>query len=76
MKVGVPCAKVNNFKEVFEHPQIVARNVVNTIEHPRLGTMKVTRNPVLLDHDGPGVPRPSPRCSASIRSAILDRARL
>src|SRR5438874_4991577 len=35
MKVGVPCAKVNNFKEVFEHPQIVARNVVNTIEHPR-----------------------------------------
>ena len=60
MKVGVPCAKVNNFKEVFEHPQIVARNVVNTIEHPRLGTMKVTRNPVLLDHDGPDVPRPSP----------------
>ena len=60
MKVGVPCAKVNNFKEVFEHPQIVARNVVNTVEHPRLGTMKVTRNPVLLDHDGPGVPRPSP----------------
>src|SRR5262249_59436845 len=44
----------------FEHPQIVARNVVNTVEHPRLGTMKVTRNPVLLDHDGPGVPRPSP----------------
>src|SRR5689334_17586063 len=29
MKVGVPCARVNNFKEVFEHPQIVARNVVN-----------------------------------------------
>ena len=54
MEAGVPCARVNNFQEVFEHPQIVARGVVQEIEHPRLGTMKVTRNPVLLDHDGPG----------------------
>jgi len=60
MNVGVPCARVNNFKEVFEHPQIVARGVVKTVEHPRLGTMKATRNPVLLDHDGPDMARPSP----------------
>jgi crotonobetainyl-CoA:carnitine CoA-transferase CaiB-like acyl-CoA transferase len=60
MDVGVPCARVNNFQEVFEHPQIVARGVVQEIEHPRLGTMKVTRNPVLLDHDGPDIARPAP----------------
>ena len=60
MAVGVPCARVNNFKEVFEHPQIVARGMVKTIEHPRLGTMKATRNPVLLDHDGPDLARPAP----------------
>ncbi len=60
MDVGVPCARVNNFQEVFEHPQIVARGVVEEIEHPRLGTMKVTRNPVLLDHDGPDIARPAP----------------
>ena len=41
MEAGVPCARVNNFKEVFEHPQIVARGVVQEIEHPRLGKMKV-----------------------------------
>ena len=60
MEAGVPCALVNNFEEVFEHPQIVARGVVQEIEHPRLGTMKVTRNPVLLDHDGPDIARPAP----------------
>lgn len=60
MAAGVPCARVNNFKEVFEHPQIVARGVVKTIEHPRLGPMKAVRNPVLLDHDGPELARPSP----------------
>src|SRR3954464_6657205 len=60
MEAGVPCALVNNFQEVFEHPQIVARGVVQEIEHPRLGTMKVTRNPVLLDHGGPDIARPAP----------------
>ena len=60
MKQGVPCACVNNFKQVFEHPQIVARGVVQEVEHPRLGKMQVTRNPILLDHDGPDLARPSP----------------
>jgi crotonobetainyl-CoA:carnitine CoA-transferase CaiB-like acyl-CoA transferase len=60
MAAGVPCALVNNFKQVFAHPQIVARNVVKEIEHPRLGRMKAARNPVLLDHDGPEIARPAP----------------
>jgi CoA:oxalate CoA-transferase len=60
MAVGVPCARVNDFKEVFEHPQIVARGVVQEVAHPRLGKMRATRNPVLLDHDGPAIDRHSP----------------
>jgi crotonobetainyl-CoA:carnitine CoA-transferase CaiB-like acyl-CoA transferase len=60
MEAGIPCARVNNFREVFEHPQIKARDVVQHVEHPRLGTMKVTRNPVLLDHGGPDIARPAP----------------
>jgi crotonobetainyl-CoA:carnitine CoA-transferase CaiB-like acyl-CoA transferase len=57
---GVPCACVNNFKEVFDHPQIVARRVMQEVEHPRLGKMRTTRNPILLDHDGPTIERHSP----------------
>jgi len=57
---GVPCARVNNFKEVFDDPQIIARGVMQEIEHPRLGRMRTTRNPVLLDHDGPEIDRHSP----------------
>ncbi len=59
-EAGIPCARVNNFKEVFDDPHIVARNVVGEIEHPRLGRMKAVRNPVLLDHGGPGIHRYSP----------------
>jgi len=34
--------------------------VVREIEHPRLGKMRATRNPVLLDHDGPAIDRHAP----------------
>ena len=57
---GVPCARVNNFKDVFAHPQIIARGVVQEVEHPRLGKMRTTRNPILFDHDGPAIERHAP----------------
>jgi crotonobetainyl-CoA:carnitine CoA-transferase CaiB-like acyl-CoA transferase len=60
LEAGIPAARVNNFKEVFDDPHVVARGVVGEIEHPRLGRMKAVRNPVLLDHDGPDIHRHSP----------------
>jgi crotonobetainyl-CoA:carnitine CoA-transferase CaiB-like acyl-CoA transferase len=52
-EVGIPCAPVNNFQEVFDDPHMIARGIVREVEHPTLGKMRATRNPVLLDHDGP-----------------------
>src|SRR5207302_711854 len=52
--------RVNNFKEVFDDPQIIARAMVHETEHPRLGRMRTVRNPVVLDHDGPSLARHSP----------------
>ena len=60
MAAGVPCACVNNYKEAFDDPQIIARGVVKDIEHPRLGHMRAVRNPILLDHDGPAIDRYAP----------------
>src|SRR5262249_17100085 len=57
---GGRAARDNNSKEVFDDPQIVARDVVRDVEHPRLGPMRAVRNPVLLDHDGPALDRHSP----------------
>jgi CoA:oxalate CoA-transferase len=60
MTAGVPSACVNNFKEVFDDPQMIARGVVKDVEHPRLGHMRAVRNPILLDHDGPTIERHAP----------------
>jgi crotonobetainyl-CoA:carnitine CoA-transferase CaiB-like acyl-CoA transferase len=60
MAVGLPCACVNNFKEVFDDPHMIARGIVRDVEHPRLGAMRAVRNPVLFDHDSPSVERHAP----------------
>jgi crotonobetainyl-CoA:carnitine CoA-transferase CaiB-like acyl-CoA transferase len=60
MAAGVPCACVNNFKEVFDDPHMIARGIVEDVEHPRLGHMRTVRNPILLDHDGPAIDRHAP----------------
>ena len=72
LAVGMPCARVNNFHEVFASPQIVARNVVQDTEHPRLGKMRSTRNPVLLDHDGPELTRHSPMLGEHSEEILRD----
>jgi CoA:oxalate CoA-transferase len=60
MAEGVPCARVNDFEEVFDDPHMIARGIVKEVEHPRLGKMRTTRNPILFDHGGPEIERTSP----------------
>lgn len=60
MEAGVPCSRVNNFQEVFDDPHIRARKVLEEVEHPRMGTTKSVRNPVLFDRDSPSIRRPAP----------------
>ena len=72
LAAGVPCARVNNFKEVFDHPQIIARGVVQEVVHPRLGKMRAARNPVLLDHDGPTIERHAPMLGEHSRELLRE----
>ena len=66
MTAGVPCAQVNDFKEVFDHPQIKARGVVKEVEHPAArhdARSRATRSCSTTAARRWSVPR---RCSASI----------
>lgn len=42
----IPASKVNTVKEAFEHPQTIAREVVETIKHPVIGDVKMTKSPL------------------------------
>jgi crotonobetainyl-CoA:carnitine CoA-transferase CaiB-like acyl-CoA transferase len=63
-KVGVPCGPVNNLEQVFADPQIVAREMEITMDHPASGTgvvnlignpLKMSETPVTYRHHPPMV---------------------
>jgi len=60
MQAGVPCSLVNDYKDVFDNPHIQARNVLQEINHPKMGKTPAVRNPVLFDANSPTIRRPAP----------------
>jgi crotonobetainyl-CoA:carnitine CoA-transferase CaiB-like acyl-CoA transferase len=46
LKIG--CGPINNLRQVFEDPHVVARNMVLEMDHATGGKMKVIANPVKL----------------------------
>jgi crotonobetainyl-CoA:carnitine CoA-transferase CaiB-like acyl-CoA transferase len=59
LAVGVPAGPVNSVAEVFEDPQVLARNMRIDVPHPRLGT--VTMSGISYKHgDTPGTVRRHP----------------
>lgn len=45
-QVGVPAGPVNNIEQVFQHPQVEAREVVEEVSHVKLGHIKLVKSPL------------------------------
>ncbi|UGQ47469.1 CaiB/BaiF CoA transferase family protein [Massilia endophytica] len=46
--VGVPCGPINDIGEVYQNPQVKAREMVVDVPHPVAGSMKLVRSPMRL----------------------------
>ncbi|NDF80289.1 MAG: CoA transferase [Betaproteobacteria bacterium] len=44
----VPCGAINNLSEVFADPQVLARNMVSTWQHPHQKDLKLVASPLKL----------------------------
>lgn len=42
----IPAAKVNNMGQAIEHPQVRARELVETLNHPEIGEIKMAKSPL------------------------------
>lgn len=42
----MPCSTVNNLPQALANPQVIHREMVQTIEHPVAGSLKLLRNPI------------------------------
>ena len=57
---GVPCGSVREVSEVLTDPQLVARDMVQTLEHAAAGAIKMLGVPIKLSHTAGAVRTPPP----------------
>ena len=58
--VGVPCGRINSVKQAFEDPQTAARTMIETVEHPTAGALKVIGTPFKFSDTQTSVRRAPP----------------
>jgi crotonobetainyl-CoA:carnitine CoA-transferase CaiB-like acyl-CoA transferase len=69
---GVPCGSVRNFQELFEDPQLAAREMIARVEHATIGQLQALGVPVKLS-DTPGSVRTPPPTLGQHTIAVLER---
>ena len=57
---GIPMGAINGIAEIVEHPQVVARQVLVEMDHPRAGKVRMVGAPVRLSETPGSVRTPAP----------------
>jgi len=75
-KANVPCGPINNMKEVFENPQVIARNIQTNVPHPTVGNMKLVASPMKLSKTPTEVRMAPPTLGQHTNEILHDRLNL
>ena len=59
-QASVPCGPINDIADVFADPQVLARDMLQEIEHPTLGSIKQTGLPIKFSETPGGLDRHPP----------------
>jgi crotonobetainyl-CoA:carnitine CoA-transferase CaiB-like acyl-CoA transferase len=57
---GIPCGPIYSVDKIFSDPQVIHRQMVTELHHPKAGTIKVTGNPVKLSDSPSELTMPPP----------------
>jgi formyl-CoA transferase/CoA:oxalate CoA-transferase len=67
---GVPCGAVRSIAEALDDPQIIARAMIEEIDHPAIGALKLLGLPVKLSATPGSVRLPPPRLGEHTRAVL------
>jgi crotonobetainyl-CoA:carnitine CoA-transferase CaiB-like acyl-CoA transferase len=59
-QAGIPCGPVNTFDRVFRDPQVLYSGLVQEVEHPQYGKVKVVGPPATFSDSKIGIQAPPP----------------
>jgi crotonobetainyl-CoA:carnitine CoA-transferase CaiB-like acyl-CoA transferase len=71
-EANVPSGPINDFRQVFDDPQLRHRELVHTIPHPLSGTMKVVGNPLKFSETPLEYKRPPPLLGEHTAEVLRD----
>jgi crotonobetainyl-CoA:carnitine CoA-transferase CaiB-like acyl-CoA transferase len=57
---GVPCGRINSVAQALDDPHTAARAMVETVEHPTIGALRMLGIPFKFSDTAPSVRRPPP----------------
>lgn len=69
---GVPCGPINNIKQVFEDPQVLARGMKITMQHPDAGAIELVASPLNLSETPVEYRHAPPRLGQHTREVLVD----
>ena len=70
-KAGVPASLIYSLNEVFNDPQVLYRRMLETVQHPKAGAIKVVGIPIKMS-DTPGSIRTAPPMLGEHTKEILE----
>jgi succinate--hydroxymethylglutarate CoA-transferase len=68
----IPFGPINNIRQTFEHPQVLARELVVEVDHPRAGRIKLVGPAVKYNDHRMKVSRPPPYLGEHTREVMLE----
>jgi crotonobetainyl-CoA:carnitine CoA-transferase CaiB-like acyl-CoA transferase len=73
---GVPCGRINSVKQAFDAPQTEARRMIETVEHPSLGSLRLIGTPFKFNGTPTSVRCPPPLLGQHTEEILRGELRL
>jgi crotonobetainyl-CoA:carnitine CoA-transferase CaiB-like acyl-CoA transferase len=73
---GVPCGPINDLKQVFNDPQVIARGLKLMMPHPAAGEVPLVASPLRLNGNAAVYDLPPPRLGEHTREVLRSRLAL
>ena len=74
--VGVPCGPINSMESLFSDPQVIHRRMIEEVDHPTIGTLRLTGVPVKYSEANPRIRRPPPLLGEHTEEILRDILKL
>lgn len=71
-RAGIPCGLIYSLSEVFRDPQVLYRKMVEEIQHPKLGRIRVVGTPIKMSQTRASVRTPPPMLGQHTREILRE----